>query len=184
MDAERLGQMPATAPYLAVGSWLRVPVFTAAAVTLGVLAHLWAGGAAPRPGTLILLIAAVASVCMSVAHRENRLPDLVIGVTAVQVAVHVALLEHQVDAHPPQHQAVMMLAHAVAALTLAWWLRRGEAAVWRAARWMLRRLFLPGSTPPAPAISGPQLAAPRPQHRLAAAACWSVWTIRGPPTWA
>jgi hypothetical protein len=44
----------------------------------------------------------------------------------------VALLGQVHPEHSAAHSAAMTMAHAVAAVLLAWWLRRGEASAWRA----------------------------------------------------
>src|SRR5262249_4292921 len=104
---------------------IRVPVFTLATVTLGVSAHLAAGGAPPAPGTLAILLVAVGLISIGLSHGEQRLPRVIAGVAAVQVGMHVAMLGH----HPAttgsgQPRPLMTAVHAAAALTLAWWLRR------------------------------------------------------------
>ena len=82
-------------PDLAVRAWLRVPTFTAASLALGIVGHLWAGGAPPGPGTLALLVGAVGLISLRLADRERRLPELVLAVALVQAAVHVALLDRR-----------------------------------------------------------------------------------------
>jgi len=168
-------------PDLAVRAWLRVPVFTAASLALGIVGHLWAGGGPPGPGALTLLVGVVGLISLRLADRERRLPELVLAVALVQAAVHVALLDRS-EAAPMLHPAAMTLAHAVAAVALAWWLRRGEAAVWASAARLLRRLTGRFPVPPPLPRAVPRLApnwhrpdpltGPRP----------GVRTVRGPPT--
>lgn len=110
--------------------WVRVPAFTLPTVSLAVGAHMLGGGRAPDGATLALLFGGVALVSAGVSRRRRRLPGLVAGVALVQVAVHVALLGHHDPAigapSPP-----MLAAHAAATIALAWWLTKGESALWR-----------------------------------------------------
>ena len=158
--------------------WLRVPAFTAASLTLGVLGHVWAGGTLPGAGTLLLLIGTVGLIGTRLAHRERRLPELVAAVTLVQVAVHVALLDRgSLGGHSP----AMTLAHAAAVVAVAWWLRRGEAAFWAGAARLLRRLT--GTPVALPAVSPAARRRPPDDHRsgpFAGPGC-AAWSVRGPP---
>jgi len=121
---------------------LRVPVFTAACVCLGVGAHIAAGGSIPDAAMVLLLVGAVALICASLERRERSLPSIVAGVGFVQLGIHVALLAgHQHEASAAsQNLPVMLMAHGCGVVALAWWLRRGEAAVWRATVEIWRRL--------------------------------------------
>jgi len=160
---------------------IRVPVFTLATVTLGVSAHLAAGGSPPGPGVLGILLAAVALASLGLSHREQRLPRVIAGVAAVQLGVHVALLGHDPatmagSSHAPGQ---MVAAHAVAALVLAWWLRRGEAAAWRATTRTIRLALAdprPPLIPPAGEVC-PATLLPRPVPALPG----PVRYVRGPP---
>ena len=167
------------APDVAMAGCLRVPAFTAASLTLGVLGHLWAGGTVPGPGTLLVLVGIVGLIGTRLAHRERRLPELVAAVALVQVAVHVALLDRQ--ASFGVHSPTMTLAHAAAAVALAWWLRRGEAAFWAAAVRLLRRLT---GAPVAPLPLPSAALRPPPDARRPgpiAGPGSSAWSVRGPP---
>jgi hypothetical protein len=135
------GAHPDGGPLEALGLGLRVPVFTAACVCLGVGAHLAAGGSPPDAAMVLLLVAFVALICASIERRERSLPSIVAGVGLVQLGVHVALLAgHQHEASAAaQNLPVMLMAHAGAVVALAWWLRRGEAAAWQATATLWRR---------------------------------------------
>ncbi len=113
--------------------WFRVPAFTVPTVGLAVTAHVAAGGGPPDAGTLTVLLLCVGLVTASVAGRQRRMPHLLAGVALVQVAVHVALLDHHPGAPTRQHigAAPMTLAHAGTSLALAWWLTKGESCLWR-----------------------------------------------------
>jgi hypothetical protein len=86
-----------------------------------------------------------------------------------------------------QHDATMLLTHLAAALVLAWWLRCGEARLWRLARAARRSVVLLFHVEP-PAAS-PPLRLPRPVPGLAdrqvrhrrLLALRSSLILRGPP---
>ena len=170
------------APLEALRLRLRVPVFTAACVCLGVGAHLGAGGSPPDAAMVLLLVGAVALICASLQCRERSLPSIVAGVGLVQLGIHVTLLTgHQREASAAaQNLPVMLMAHAGAVLALAWWLRRGEAAVWRATATLWRRLV---RAPRAGVWSKVGLTDRRPRLRRAlfAGAPGLVLPVRGPP---
>ena len=85
-----------------------------------------------------------------------------------------------------QMSAGMLIAHALAALACAWWLRRGEAAIHAvaraAARWLVTHLAAPVFPTPAP-VRRPE--APLPESTaLPTATRWllrSSRVLRGPP---
>ena len=165
---------------------LRVPVFTAACVCLGVGAHIGAGGSPPDAAMVLRMVAAVAVTSASLQCRERGLPSIVAAVALVQLGVHVALLashEHEASA-APENLPVMLMAHAGAVMALAWWLRRGEAAVWRATATLWRRLV---RAPRADVWSKAWLTDRRPPgcRALFAGAPGLVLPVRGPPalTW-
>lgn len=167
---------------------LRVPAFTAATVSLGVGAHLAAGGEAPSGSLLVLLTAVVAVICSATAGRELRLAALLGAVALAELGIHVALLGDGHAAHGPgshapgQHPALMTAAHLVASALLACWLRRGEAAVWRTVGRTVRLVGLARRggpvLPPVPLTRGivGDLTRPLlPQH------AGTVRQVRGPP---
>ena len=122
--------------------WLRVPAFTLPNVTLAVVAHLAAGGRAPDAPTVAALVAGVTLLTLGVSGRRRSLPGLLGAVVLVQIGVHIALLDHHAT---PAGQPVlvgpgMVVAHALASAVLAWWLARGEDAVWRTAVRAIARL--------------------------------------------
>lgn len=152
---------------------LRAPTFAGVTVTLGVGAHVAGGGAVPGPDLLVLILVTVAVWWRVLARGEQSARQLLVGVLAVQLGIHVVLAaapdpsgHHAHGGGPPG----MLLTHTVAALAVAGWLRRGEAAAWRALRRVLPRLLrriaapvlaVPGRTRPghrAPALRRPQSA--------------------------
>jgi hypothetical protein len=119
---------------------LRLPVFATATTLLAVAAHVAGGGSRPGPGLVLLLSCLVALAFSRFAQHERSYPRLLTAVGAVQVGMHLALLDPQDAAHAGHHTGSpldLLVAHGVAVLVVAWWLRQGEAATWRA----LRRVF-------------------------------------------
>ncbi|HVN11141.1 MAG TPA: hypothetical protein VMT69_03530 [Kineosporiaceae bacterium] len=118
-----------------------MPAFTLPTVTLAVSAHLAGGGRPPDVGTVVVLLGSVALLSAAVSARRQNLPRLLLGVVLVQAGVHIALLGHHT---PASAQAVggplMVPAHALASVVLAWWLTKGEAALWGATADRLRTL--------------------------------------------
>jgi hypothetical protein len=110
-----------------------------------------------------------------VARAEQSLPRLLAAIYAVQVGIHVALLDPSAGSgwmstmtigHLSVHPGVMCAAHLLAGLGVAAWLRRGERLFWRLVRHTVQRLLTPQPTPmlldllhttPPPARPGPSL---------------------------
>lgn len=124
-----------------LGLALRVPVFTALTVTLAVTAHVVGGGTLPDPWRLLFATVAVATTWWPLAAGELPWWIVTTGVAAVQVGVHVALLDPASSgSHDHVSSPGMLGAHAAAAVLVAAWLARGEALVWAAVRRVLPRL--------------------------------------------
>ena len=163
--------------------WLRVPAFTVPTVGLAITAHVAAGGHAPDPGTLTVLLLCVGLVTASVAGRQRRMPHLLAGVALVQVAVHVTLLDHHAVVPTTQRIGAlpMTLAHAATSLALAWWLTKGESSLWRQVTHLSTRIERMLSLGPVdlhdrPAPSRGSVTA------FSAVAIPRVLRLRGPPT--
>ena len=164
-------------------AWLRVPAFTMPTVSLAVAAHVAAGGHPPDAGTLAVLLLCVGLVSASVAGRQRRLPHLLVGVALVQVAVHVALLDHHAVVATGQRIGAvpMTLAHAGASLALAWWLTKGESCLWRQVIRLSARIQRMLSLSPVDVDDQPQ--SPRGSATtFSAVAVPLVPRLRGPPT--
>ncbi|HEY8481891.1 MAG TPA: MFS transporter [Spirillospora sp.] len=134
----------------------RAVVFAAVCVVLAVTAHVLANGTVPFWAAATGFFC-VLGVTLVLAGHERSLATIVGGLLGGQFALHV-LFSAASDAahHPAAHAAalheqtagsdvvlrvahgadgpVMTLAHTVAALFAAWWLRRGERAAWSLAR--------------------------------------------------
>lgn len=130
-----MGHTPVAAPHRAA----RALVLTGTAVSVGVGAHVAAGGAM----TLRSVAAAVPvllALVWSLTDRERGWLPIAGAQLAGQQAVH-AILDW--GAHPAAGGLpadVVLYAHVVAAALLATWLRFGERRVWTAARRAVRML--------------------------------------------
>lgn len=161
---------------------VRAGVFAALCVALAAAAHTLSMDATPTLATMTAACAAVFALSFLAASRERSLAGICGAMALVQVGLHLlfnattppsAMPAMPAMANMPAmpgmaaaHHAMSLpavAAHALAALAAAWWLRRGEAAVWS----LLRRAaaLTPGLTawtrahavPPAmpPAVPAP-----------------------------
>ena len=175
------------------GHWLRTPTVAVSTVGLGLglglglAAHAVGGEGLPRLETVVFLAVVTGLLWSNLAMTaDDSLPRMVVGVGSVQLALHVALLEHQHSGqHSSGHQAAsgaeVWAAHAVAAFLLAW-LGRGTVAFRRVARRVLGRLAgrlgpatQATSATPKPVPPVPRPVRPRTRYVLLAA------PRRGPP---
>ncbi|NVI88537.1 hypothetical protein [Actinomadura sp. BRA 177] len=140
----------------------RAVVFATACVALAVLGHVLAGGDRVPLWAATVGFGAVLGVTLMLAGHERSLATILGGLLGGQFALH-ALFTNASAHHAPamahhtpaMHAAmpstadtvaasaaqggnglVMTLAHCVAALVAAWWLRRGERAAWAMVRWV------------------------------------------------
>ncbi|TDC71450.1 hypothetical protein E1200_02085 [Actinomadura sp. GC306] len=157
----------------------RAVVFATVCVTLAIVGHVVAAGtvtAGPAATGFILVL----GVTRLLAGHERSLATILGGLLGGQFALHTLFSAASGPVHHATHGAdvmvpvahgtggpAMTLAHTVAALIAAWWLRRGERAAWSLARRVAAaadrpiRLLLalltvepvapPRRTPPAPA---------------------------------
>ncbi|MFI5796694.1 hypothetical protein [Streptomyces sp. NPDC051677] len=142
---------------------LRAAVFAAMCVLLAAAGHGLATGDTPPPWADGAGFLAVFAAGWLLGARERSLPGIGAAMLATQAGLHVAFdaarsrtTAHTMPAmamtsghglHMHAHTATAMAphataAHVLAALAASWWLRRGEAALWK----LLRRAvaFLPG----------------------------------------
>lgn len=178
---------------------VRAAVFALLCVLLATGGHALATGTAPPVWVQVAAVVPVFATGCPLAGRERSLAGIGGALLAVQGGLHLVF-----DTVQP-HQAMIMhgrrmtqahaltphatVAHVGAAVMLAWWLRRGEAAVWS----LLRRAvaFMPGlaawwlvaagvrSTPEAPGCVRPVSGEPGP---LRGARLRYAVQRRGPPT--
>jgi hypothetical protein len=140
---------------------LRAAVFAAVCVLLAAAGHGLATGATPllwADGAGFLVVFGMGWL---LGGRERTLPGIGAAMLATQAGLHLgfdlarpragmamagmAHMPGQAMAPMPQTQAMTphaVAAHVGAALVAAWWLRRGEAALWSLLRWAVA--FVPG----------------------------------------
>jgi hypothetical protein len=189
---------------LGVFQALRATVFAVVCVVLGAAGHALAAGALPPVVGLITGVPLVVLLTGWLVRAQRSLPVIAAAVTGSQLGLH-SLFDYaaanpvadahaaHLAAHHAGHAAAgsmtagMACAHLVAGLFAAWWLRRGEAAVFAfcaataAAALPLLHLLTSGdpivlpAAPPAP----PPHAEPR--LRLHTAPLRHSVVRRGPP---
>nr|WSY50273.1 hypothetical protein OG999_09080 [Streptomyces sp. NBC_00886] len=140
---------------------LRAAVFAAVCVLLAAAGHGLATGATPPLWADGVGFLVVFGMGWLLGGRERSLPGIGAAMLATQAVLHlgfdiarprtgmaVAGMAHM-SGHTmaPMRQTQAMTphavaAHVVAALVAAWWLRRGEAALWSLLRWAVA--FVPG----------------------------------------
>lgn len=120
----------------------RAVVFAAVCVMLGIVGHVLASRASVSFTAVVWGFAGITVVAVVLAGRERSLATILTGLLGGQFALHAlfAAAEHGQSPHGPVSAGtvhggyIMTLAHVVAALVSAWWLRRGEHAIWVLAR--------------------------------------------------
>jgi hypothetical protein len=124
----------------------RATVFAGVCVTLATVGHAAVARATVSPWAIGLGFAAVLAVAWVLTAAERSLATILGGLLGGQFAFHALFTTgHPAPAaahHAGQQTLVtgdhgstsMTLAHVAAAVVSAWWLRRGERAVWRLAR--------------------------------------------------
>ncbi|MEV4255713.1 hypothetical protein AB0J52_21365 [Spirillospora sp. NPDC049652] len=148
----------------------RAVVFATVCLTLTVAGHAYSAGAAVPATGIALGFPLVAGVAALLAGTERSYPTIFGGLLGAQFGLHVLFVQvsdgtvhhgrpHTGHAHG---DAVMTLAHTLAALVAAWWLRRGEAAAWS-----LARRIAAAANPPRPLLPDVRVPA-RPDARPAA----------------
>ena len=145
-----------TRPGRGIARVVRGGILAAAGTSLAQLAHLGGGGSF-APMAVILVGIGMAGVCLVSAGRQRSFVEVLAALILAQLAFHSAFLLDAGHAASSVHagthplgagaslQALqgmeagpMLAGHLVAALVTAWLLARGEAAVWRLARLMIR----------------------------------------------
>lgn len=129
----------------------RAVVFATVCVALAISGHVLASGTVPA-WAAVAGFCAVLGVTLVLAGHERSLATILGGLLGGQFALHVLFTAATQPVHhhpagmrpgpdmalPVAHGDVdgttMTLAHTVAALIAAWWLRRGERAAWSLAR--------------------------------------------------
>jgi hypothetical protein len=130
----------------------RAVVFATVCVTLAIAGHVLAAGTVPAWSAAVGFVL-VLGVTLLLAGHERSLATILGGLLGGQFALHTLFTATAGPVHhPAAHGAMahgpdvlvpvahgtdgpaMTLAHTLAALVAAWWLRRGERAAWALAR--------------------------------------------------
>lgn len=183
----------------------RAAIFAAVCVSLAAAGHALAAHTAVATWPVAVGFAMVYGVAWTLGGAERSLVTIMGGLLGGQFVLHSLFMsatsgmsgtvgpgmDHSVSvAHGhPGGWSAMTLAHVAAAVISAWWLRRGERAAWRLARWAataasrpVRMLLALLGSRPQPALAAPvssRTAAPSraPRNRLLR----HVVVRRGPP---
>jgi hypothetical protein len=119
----------------------RAVVFATVCVGLAITGHMMVSGASVPPVAAIGGLVLMAATGTALAGTERSLATIFGGLLGGQFVLHAlfAAAEHGQLAHgqamsPSSSGTAMTFAHVAAAAVSAWWLRRGERAVWGLAR--------------------------------------------------
>ncbi|MEV5571532.1 MFS transporter [Spirillospora sp. NPDC052269] len=179
-----------TLPDRLISRSARAVVFATVCLTLTAAGHAFSAGAAVPAAGIGLGFLFVAGVAALLAGTERSYPTILGGLLGAQFGLHVLFVQisdgtvhhglpHTGHAHGG---AVMTLAHTLAALIAAWWLRRGEAAAWSLARRIAAAARPP--RPMLPDVTVPARTIVRPAARILPARTASLRhsvSRRGPP---
>ena len=116
--------------------WTRSLCFGVVAASLAALGHWSISGVHPSPTLWAGVVALAALGSRWFLDRERGFVSILFGLVAVQVVLHLSLTVPAGHEHAAQKGAslAMLLVHTGATAAAAFWLRRGEAAVWRRLR--------------------------------------------------
>jgi hypothetical protein len=171
----------------------RAVVFATVCVGLAITGHIMASRASVPPLAVTGGLAVMTVVGTVLAGTERSLATIFAGLLGGQFLLHAmfAAAQHgQNLAHvhvmsPSSAGTTMTLAHVAAAAVSAWWLRRGERAVWGLARRIAAAVVRPTrallSTPPKPCAAPSVRAVPRVATAPRATFLRHAVTRRGPP---
>jgi hypothetical protein len=171
----------------------RSVVFATVCVGLAITGHMMVSRApVPAPAAVGGLLA-LTVIGIALTGTERSLATILTGLLGGQFMLHAVFTAAQEGQHlahghgmsSSSGAAAMTFAHVAAAVVSAWWLRRGERAVWGLARRIAAALIRPARALRAPSLPLP--AAPRP--RAAATRPGGRGTVlrhvvvrRGPPS--
>ncbi|MEU6428643.1 MFS transporter [Microbispora sp. NPDC046973] len=175
----------------------RAAAFTAVCLGLGVVAHLFSGGAV-APGALALGLPAVFAAALPLSGGERTLRAILPLLAALQVGLHVlfalsspspspsawhALAGHVMAGHAHAGPGFgMLLGHGWAVVLTALWLARGEAALWALLRRLAVRLTRIAADPAPPVFTPPASPHPDEPRLPRSVAPRHCVTRRGPPS--
>ncbi|MFC5181010.1 hypothetical protein [Actinomadura harenae] len=140
----------------------RAVVFATVCLTLTAAGHAFSAGAAVPAAGIGLGFLLVAGVAALLTGAERSYPTILGGLLGAQFGLHVLFVQvsdgtvHHGLPHTGHGHggATMTLAHTLAALVTAWWLRRGEKAAWS-----LARRIAAAASPPRPLLPDVRVAA-------------------------
>jgi hypothetical protein len=171
----------------------RSVVFATVCVALAITGHMAASHAVVPPQAAVGGLAVMTGVGLALAGTERSLATIFGGLLGGQFVLHALFsaaehgqhLGHDHSVAPVAAGGSMTLAHVAAAAVSAWWLRRGERAVWRLARRVAAGLVRPAfallaSPPPPPPARRPR-PEPGPEARPRGAVLRHAVVRRGPP---
>jgi hypothetical protein len=163
---------------------VRASAFAAVCVALACLGHLTASGEPMAPWAVGMGFLGALGVANLLTGHERSLPTIAGGLVGGQFALHTLFVTsqcpHPVVVHSSGARPGMSTAHLLAAVAAAWWLRRGERAVWALARraWIRPLVLSDGrltAVEPVPVVHGATAAHP------AVTLLRYVHVRRGPP---
>jgi hypothetical protein len=169
----------------------RAVVFATVCVGLAITGHTMASGEPVPLPAAVGGLAALTVIGLVLAGTERSLPTILTGLLGGQFMLHAVFAaaqhgQHLTHGHPVPPSpggGAMTAAHVAAAVVSAWWLRRGERAIWdlakRVAAGVLGRVLPPA--PPSPPAAPRPLAMAVPGLRPACAVLRHVLARRGPP---
>ncbi|GLY77125.1 hypothetical protein [Actinoallomurus iriomotensis] len=170
----------------------RAVVFATVCVALAVTGHMMASHATVSPVAAIGGLAVMTAVGTVLGGAERSLGTIFGGLLGGQFVLHALFSaaehgQHLAHGHtmaPSTAGWTMTFAHVAAAAVSAWWLRRGERAVWRLARRVAAALVRPArallSAEP-PVCVAPRLQTAAPGAAPRGALLRHVVIRRGPP---
>ncbi|MDN3351832.1 hypothetical protein [Actinomadura sp. DC4] len=155
----------------------RAVVFATVCVGLAITGHMMISGAPVPPLAAAGGLLGLTVMGAALAGTERSLATILGGLLGGQFMLHALFTAAQQGQHlthgspmsPSSGGAAMTFVHVAAAIVSAWWLRRGERAVWglakRVAAGLVRRVVLPSPSrvpaPPSPVAATAGVLSPR-----------------------
>jgi len=133
----------------------RAVVFATVCVGLAITGHMMVSQAPVPPAAAVGGLLGLTAVGAVLAGTERSLATILVGLLGGQFMLHALFTAAQQGQHlahgrsmsPSSGDTAMTFVHVAAAVVSAWWLRRGERAMWdlakRVAAGVIRRVVLP-----------------------------------------
>jgi hypothetical protein len=155
-------------PYHPVYRAARAVVFATVCLGLAITGHIMASRATVPPAAAAGGLAVMTAVGATLTGTERSLLTIFTGLLGGQFVLHALFaaaqngqhLAHGTAMSPSPGGTTMTLAHVAAAAVSAWWLRRGERAVWRLTRRIAAAVLRPAGallSSPLPLSAGARL---------------------------